>query len=239
MSRPMFIDTSGATTIRSTGTQTSRQGGKKFGKRMKRSKNAKQDKRIKKLEDIIYPSIEWKSRDVAAFSAGITNGGYQNYPMFQLAKGDTNSTREGDKVSLRHGTLNLSLTRGDTSNIIRVLIVVTPSATYAGLSDVLEYHSTAAHGDAVFSSPYQVKATNSEQTYKVIYDKVYQLDSTMSTLTDKIKLKFPKKGVNCEFVGDGSVAPNNYNVSLLMISDSTATPHPTASYVMRWKYIDL
>ena len=211
----------------------------KTAKQKALSKNKKQDKRIRKLENIVYPSIEWKSKDVNAFSANITNAGYQNYPMFQLAKGDTNSTREGDKVSLRYGTLHLSLTRGDTSNIVRVLVVATPSATYAGLSDVLEYHSFSANAEAVFSSPYQVKATNSEQTYKVLADRVYQLPSDKSTLTTKIKIKLPKKGRSCEFVGDGSVAPNNYNISLLMISDSTATPHPTASYSMRWKYIDL
>lgn len=205
----------------------------------RKSKNAKQDSRIAKLENIIYPSIEWKNKDVTAFAADVTNAGYQNYPMFQLALGNTNSTREGDKVSLRHGTLHLSLTRGDTSNIIRVLVVVTPSATYAGLSDVLEYHAYSANANGVFSSPYQVKATNSEQTYTVLADKVYQLPNDMSTITDKIKIKLPKTGKSCEFVGDSSVAPNNYNVSLLMISDSTASPHPKASYVMRWKYIDL
>jgi len=198
-----------------------------------------QNKRIKKLENIIYPSIEWKSRDVNAFAANITNAGYENYPMIQLAKGDSNSTREGDKVSLRHATLHLALTRGDTSNIVRVLVVATPSATHAGLSDVLEYHSTSSHGDMPFASPYQVKATNSEQTYKILADKVYQLKGDMSTLVTKIKLKLPKKGKNCEFVGDSSVSPNNYNISLLMISDSTATPHPTASYSFRVKYIDL
>lgn len=205
----------------------------------KLKKDNKQDRRIRKLENIVYPSIEWKNKDVSAFDASITNAGYQNYPMFQLAKGDTNSTREGDKVSLRRGTLHLSLTRGDTSNIIRVLVVVTPSATYAGLSDVLEYHSYSANADGVFSSPYQVKATNSEQTYTVLADRVYQLPNDKSTITAKIPIKMPKRGKSCEFVGDGSVAPNNYNISLLMISDSTATPHPKASYVMRWKYIDL
>jgi hypothetical protein len=218
-------------------------GGKKkklrLVKSLPASKDKAQDRRIKKLEDIVYPSIEWKNKDLTAFQANITNAGYQNYPMFQLAKGDTNSTREGDKVSLRRGTLHLSLTRGDTSNIVRVLIVATPSATYAGLSDVLEYHSFSANGEAVFSSPYQVKATNSEQTYKVLADRVYQLPNDKSTITAKIPIKIPKKGRSCEFVGDTSVAPNNYNISLLMISDSTATPHPTASYVMRWKYIDL
>ena len=199
----------------------------------------KQDRRIKKLENIVYPSIEWKNKDIKAVGTAISKDGYQNYPMFQLAKGDTNSTREGDKVSLRRGTLHLSLTRGDTSNIIRVLVVKTPSATYAGFSDVLEYHNFTTDSELVFSSPYQVKATNSEQTYTILADRTYQLKNDMSTVTDKIKLKLPKKGVNCEFVGDGSVMPNNYNISLLIISDSTGTPHPTASYVMRWKYIDL
>lgn len=206
---------------------------------MSKSKNSKQDRRIKKLENIVYPSIEWKSRDLTAFDADITNAGYQNYPMFQLAKGDTNSTREGDKVSLRRGTLHLALTRGDTSNIVRVLVVATPSATYAGFSDVLEYHAYSANANGVFISPYQVKATNSEQTYKILADRTYQLKGDMSTVTAKIPIKLPKKGKSCEFVGDGSVAPNGYNISLLMISDSTATPHPKASYVMRWKYIDL
>lgn len=205
----------------------------------RRSTNVKQNKRIKKLEDIVYPSIEWKSKDITAFSANVSNAGYANYPMFQLAKGDTNSTREGDKVSLRHGTLHLALTRGDTSNIIRVIVCATPSATPLGLADVLEYASVASHGDMPFSSPYQVKASNNEQTYKILADKTYQLKNDMSTVVDKIKLKFPKKGRSCEFVGDTSVSPNNYNVSLLMISDSTAAPHPTASYAMRWKYIDL
>jgi len=212
---------------------------KKVFRKLKFPKDTMQDRRIKKLENIVYPSIEWKNKDVNAFDASITNAGYQNYPMFQLAKGDTNSTREGDKVSLRRGTLHLSLTRGDTSNIIRVLVVVTPSATYAGLSDVLEYHSYSANADGVFSSPYQVKATNSEQTYTVLADRVFQLPNDKSTITAKIPIKMPKKGKSCEFVGDGSVAPNNYNISLLMISDSTATPHPKASYMMRWKYIDL
>jgi len=212
---------------------------KSFPKKSRVMINRRQNRRLAKLENLIYPSIEWKNKDITAFDVNIANDGYENYPMFQLAKGDTNSTREGDKVSLRRGTLHLSLTRGDTSNIVRVLIVATPSATHAGLSDVLEYHSYSANKDGVFSSPYQIKATNNEQTYTVLADRVYQLPNDKSTITAKIPIKLPKKGKSCEFVGDSSVSPNNYNLSLLMISDSTASPHPKASYVMRWKYIDL
>ena len=139
------------------------------------STNAKQNRRIKKLENIVYPSLEWKSKDITSFDVDVSNAGAQDYPMFKLAKGDTNSTREGDKVSLRRGTLHLALTRGDTSNIIRVLVVATPSATFAGLTDVLEYPNYSSAADGIFVSPYQVKASNSEQTYQVLADRIYQL----------------------------------------------------------------
>ena len=204
-----------------------------------RSKKTKLHEKVAKLEQLIYPGIDWKTKDTKAIAANIPNTPYQNYPMLAIGQGSGNNQRTGDKVSLRHGTLYLSLTRGDTSNIIRVLLVKTPSSTFAGLSDVLEYHDVSTDGDLVFSSPYQTIATNSEQTYQVLFDKVYQLKNDMSTVVDKIKLKLPKKGISCDFVGTSVVQPNNYNVSLLIISDSTAAPHPKASYVMRWKYIDL
>ena len=98
----------------------------------KKKKDAKQDKRISKLENIVYPSLDWKTKDTKAIQAGIQNTPYQNYPMFALSKGTDDNQRAGDKVSLRHATLHLSLTRGDTSNIVRVLVVRTPSSTFAG-----------------------------------------------------------------------------------------------------------
>lgn len=205
----------------------------------KKSTNAKQDRRIKKLENIVYPSLEWKSNDIAAAGVAVSNAGYANYPMVQLAQGDANNQREGDKVSLRYATLNLALTRADTSNIIRVLMVATPSATHAGLTDVLQYPNWTTASEGVLCSPYKVKATNSEQTYKILMDKTYQLSSDISTIVDKVKIKMPKKGRNCEFVGTNSVMPNNYNVSLLAISDSTGVSHPTIAYQFRFKYIDL
>lgn len=205
----------------------------------KKKKDSKQDKRIKKLENIIYPSLDWKTKDTRAADAAISTTPYTNYPMFALTKGTNDNERAGDKVSLRHATMHLTLTRGDSSNMVRVLVVKTPSSSHLTISDVLEYPDVATYGDTVFCSPLQVKAENSEKTYKVLYDKVYQIRNDQASIVDKIKFKIPKKGIECNFVGDSSVQPNNYTISLLMISDSTATPHPMASYVMRWKYIDL
>lgn len=208
-------------------------------RKAKRKKDTKQDRRIKKLEQIVYPSLDWKTKDTKGVAVNLSTTPYQNYPMFSLTKGTNDNEREGDKVSLRHATFHLSLTRGDTSNTVRIIVCRTPSSTHLGLEDVLEYHNFSTDGELVFSSPYQVKATNSEKTYKIMYDQVFYLKNDISTIVRKIKLKLPQKGVECNFVGDSSVAPNNYNISLLMISDSTASPHPQADYIMRWKYIDL
>jgi hypothetical protein len=207
--------------------------------RRKKTVNMKQDKRIKKLENIVYPSLEWKSKDTVASDQNVSNAGYANYPLFDIAQGDTNSTRDGDKVSLRYATLNLALTRNDSSNIVRVLVVATPSATHAGLTDVLQYPNWSTHSAGVLCSPYKVKATNMEQSYQIMMDKTYILSENVSTIIDKVKLKIPKKGKTLEFAADGSNTPQNFNVSLLAISDSTAAAHPKISYQFRYKYLDL
>ena len=203
------------------------------------STNQKQNRRIKKLENLVLDSIEWKSKDEVASGQNVSNAGYANYPMVAIAQGDTNSTRDGDSVSLRYATLNLALTRGDTSNIVRVMMVATPSATHAGLTDVLQYPNWSTHAEGTLCSPLKVKATNMEQSYSILMDKTYQLRGDISTIVDKVKIKFPKKGKKLEFGADGSNTPVNYLVSLLAISDSTASAHPTISYQFRYKYIDL
>ena len=205
----------------------------------KKSTNAKQNKRIKKLENIVYPSLEWKSKDEVATDKAVSNAGYANYPLIALAQGDGNDKRDGTKVSLRYATLHLALTRNDTSNVVRVLVVATPSATHAGLTDVLQYPNWSTHSTGVLCSPLKVRPTNMEQTYTRLMDKTYVLKNDISTITDKIKFKLPKKGKSLEFAADGSNVPVNYNISILAISDSTQSSHPTISYQFRYKYIDL
>jgi hypothetical protein len=213
-------------------------------KHKKKSIDKRQDRQIKKLKkdvERIKNAIEWKTKDVLTTAVSITTAGYANYPMFQIARGEGNDQRNGDSVSLRYGTLHITLKKStsDGSNMFRVLLVQTPSATPATLSDILEYGDYTTDGDLVFSSPYKVKSTNSEQTYKRFFDKVYEIPADKDKIVDKIKIKLPKKGKKLEFVGNGSVAPNNYNLSLLVISDSSVAPHPNVAYIMRWKYIDL
>jgi hypothetical protein len=215
-------------------------GGQKRRKQRKaKTVDGRQNQRIKKLEQLVIPAIERKSIDIKAYAQGISSSGYANQPMFQLAKGDDNNQRIGDKVTLMSHNVSMSLAAQDTTNSIRVLFIVTPSTTAMSIAQVLEYGDYTAHGDLVFSSPYKRKPPTSENTYKVLFDKVYHFKDNQRLLTDKYLLPVKKNGRQLSFNSDGSVMPENYQLQLLAISDSTAAGHPAISYVVRSKYIDL
>ena len=214
-------------------------GAKKRRSRRPKTTDGKQNKRIKKLESLVLPSIERKSRDITAFAAPISSSGYANQPMFQLEQGDANNQRIGDKVTLMKHQVSMTLASQDTTNTMRILFIVTPSTTALSIADVLEYGNYTAHGDGVFSSPYKRKAVSAENTYRVLFDKVYHFESDRRLITDKYDLVPKKNGKQVQFQSAGSVMPENYQLQLLAISDSTAAAHPTITYAVRSKYIDM
>ena len=216
---------------------------KKPQKRRKQKKakstNGRQNQRISMLEKLVYPAIERKSRDVFASSAPISSSGYANQPMFQLEEGDANNQRIGDKVTLMSHDVSMTLASQDTTNSIRIIWLVTPSTTALAVDDVLEYGNYTTDGNLVFSSPYQRKASGAENTFRVLFDKVYHLKADEALQTDKYQLIPKKSGKELSFQSAGSVMPENYQLQILAISDSTAIGHPVISYVCRSKYIDL
>jgi hypothetical protein len=215
-------------------------GGKKKSKlRKAKTVDGRQNQRIKKLEQTVYPALEKKSRDIVAVSAPISSSGYANQPMCQIEQGDGANQRSGDKVTLKAHEVSMTLSAQDTTNSIRVLWIVTPSTTALGIDDVLEYGNYTTRGDLVFSSPYLRKPATAENTYKVLFDKVYHFESDRRLMTDKYLLDVPKAGRQLNFNSVGSVMPENYQLQILAISDSTASAHPAISYVCRSKYIDL
>jgi hypothetical protein len=215
-------------------------GGKKKAKKVNLKGEAKQNSRLKKLEKIVLHAPEKKSRDINAFGVGISSSGYSNQPMVQLESGNGRNARVGDKVTLMSSNVSMTLASQDTTNSIRIIFIANPSTTALAMTDVLEYGNYTTHGDAVFSSPYRRRAPTAENTYKILFDKVYHFKDNQRLITDKYTLRgVPKGGKQLNFNSDGSVMPENYNVQLLAISDSTASPHPAISYTVRSKFIDL
>jgi hypothetical protein len=84
----------------------------------------------------------------------------------------------------------------------------------------------------------RVPAT-AENTYQILYDKVVNLNDDQASFEIDKRIKCGKYGKQVSFNSAGSVMPENYQLCLLAISDSTASAHPTISYVLRSKYTDL
>lgn len=215
-------------------------------KKPRKNKKAKKAKsKIGKLAQKVQainnrlPKIEMKAIDINSYSTAVSTTAGANHPMIQIAQGDTAGQRDGDSVVLRSSTLNLTCVKGDTSNIMRIILAATPSDTYLQLSDVLEYSNLTSHGMLPFSSPYKFQPTTAEKTYKILFDKVYNLTEDVDAIVDKVKLDYGKKGKRINFNSASSVAPENYNVSLMYISDSASAGHPAISYSFRTRFQDV
>ena len=203
-----------------------------------KSKLGKLQKQLNALNDKV-PKAEVKTVDINSFSTAVSSTAGANHPMVQIAQGNSAAQRDGDAIQLRSSTLNITLNKGDSSNIIRLIMAVTPSDSNLVLSDVLQYANLTSHGNLPFSSPLKTQPTTAEKTYEILFDKVYNLTEEVQTIVDRVKIDYGKKGKRLNFNATGSVAPENFNVSLMYISDSTASGHPTISYCFRSKFQDI
>ena len=215
----------------------------KKGRKNKKKKKAKTKfgqlkQEIQKIKDRI-PKLEMNVVDINQFSTAVSSTAGANHPMIQIAQGLTSAQRTGDQVCLRSSQLNMTIVRGDSTNILRIMLVATPSTTHLVLSDVLQYANLTSNGMLPFSSPLKTQPTTAEKTYEVLFDKVYNVGADVDTIVDRNLIQYGKQGKILNFNNASSVAPENFNVSLLYISDSSASGHPTISYNLRTKFQDM
>lgn len=213
---------------------------KDYKKKYKKLKGEKkQNERIKRIEKLVLPAIEVKSKDQVNSTWTVSSSGRANYPMFALAVGAEKNQRVGDKVTILSHQLNMTIAAADNTQALRLMFVVTPSTTALSISDVLEYSNYTTYGDLVFSSPYKRRASTAETSYNVLFDKVYHFEDSLRLITDRAILKCGKYGKEVQFNTSGSDQPENYQLIMLAISDSGSIPDPAVNIVVRTKYIDL
>ena len=142
--------------------------------RKARKKDARQDQRLKHLEQLVLPSIEYKTNDVTASQApvGDVSIPYVNQPMMQIAQGTGADERIGDKITVLSHNVTMKINSSDSTNVVRVIWVYTESTDTLAPSDILQYTSTADYG---LISPYKLKSTNNNIKYKILFDKIYKL----------------------------------------------------------------
>ena len=214
-------------------------------------KDKKQDGRIKKLESMVYKTIENKQVNYTDVGRSITTGSYNTGGFLSLSVGAEDGVNLGDparignSVTLMNQKFNFNFigSSTDTFNQMRLLIVESMDGNQAlSIGDVLQYSSYALYGDLVFCSPYTTK-TATNRKYKIHMDKSFILSglATKGGVPPAKVIKHTirwKQGKVLEYNGVGAVSPNNHRISLIVISDSASATHPSMSYAARATYKD-
>ena len=177
-------------------------------------------------------------------------------------------TRIGDKVTLKslqikgevRGAVGTTVA-AEASNRVRILLVRFPeydAGTSAATltSQVLQQYSTVSPSpfpsnlSTIYSS-YKNKVdtynTADLVKYEILYDKICLLNNYQKIeqasggqnwrVRFNIKKKF-KNGLVVHYGKGTSSEPEINNIVLIMISDSSGTPHPDTNFVSRFKYMD-
>lgn len=224
---------------------------KKFAK--KRSKDKKQDTRIKELESFVYKTIENKQVNYSNTNLNISSSSVVDNAFLLVKVGPDDGSAAGDTARIGNSItlmrqqyrmsfngLNPDTVLNDRWNQIRCIIAEPLDGNQSlVLSDLLQYSNYSLHGAGVFASPYTTK-TATNRRYKIHMDRTFELNATAKGATRIIKHDVKWKGGKVvEFAGPGTEqVPTNHNMSLLFISDSGSALHPQVSYSVRSTYKD-
>jgi len=220
------------------------------GKRFNKSKDKKQDKRIKSLEKFVFKTIENKQQNYRQ-DLSVSSSGTASFPFLSLRQGVEDGdaypgdARIGNSITLMSQRLDMNLI-GETATFNQIRIILAESVdgnTSLALSDILEYYSYTAHSDMVFVSPYTTK-TSTNKRYKIHMDRLVELhgtgDAGKSTAQIHKVIRYREGGSPGKIVNfnDNATSATNHKLQLFMISDSSAAGHPSAKYNMRSTYKD-
>ncbi len=219
-------------------------------RKYKRSKDKKQDTRIKSLEKFVYKTIENKQVNYRQ-DLSISSSGTYTYPFLSLAQGVedgdnySSNARIGNSVTLMSQRLDMNLI-GETGTFNQIRVILAESvdgSTDLALSDILEYSNYSLQGDMVFVSPYTTK-TSTNKRYKIHLDRLVEVhgtgDAGKATAQIHKVIKYRQGGSPGKVVNfnDNALQPTNHKLQLFTISDSTAVGHPSASYNVRSTFKD-
>ena len=222
-------------------------------KQAKKRIDAKQNSRIKQLEKLVLKTIENKQVNYHLVGQSINSSGYSAGSFLSTSVGAEDGANLGDPARIgntitlmnQRFNMNFQASSTDTYNQIRVLLVESLDGNEPiSMTDVLQYGSYALYGDLVFASPYTTK-TNTNRRYRVHMDKQFNLSAfaTRGGVPSKVikhNIKYGKSGKMVEYPQGGSTAsnPTNHRITLLVISSSVSTDHPSLSYSSRSTFKD-
>lgn len=167
-----------------------------------------------------------------------TNSWYQE-DLGQIARGDSDSDRDGDKITPRSIQMRLRLLFADAYNVVRVM-VLRCTDTVGGLSSTLPFSpgTIFQHNSTTEDALYSPFNHDYRSRFNVLYDRLFTLSTNRNDgLVNIVKrIKLSKK--NIEYNGSNTADGRN-RLILLVMSDSAAVSHPSVEGWVRLNYKDL
>lgn len=183
----------------------------------------------KKVRRVIRQTAEKKYLAYSASAVGVDSAGTAMLSLLDVPQGDLDSTRDGDQLFLRSIQLNFSISLGDTTNFVRVILFQW-FPTLTGLPPVA---SILLDTSRPWLSPY-----NHDQrfNFRIFHDKTYCLDTLNNEISRRMFLK-SKFRRHIQYVGGATAVAAN-RIFALFISDSGAAPHPALQYSGKTNFTD-
>lgn len=172
---------------------------------------------------------ETKHYDRNITSTSVTDLG-SIWDLQSMAQGDSDNDREGDSITAMSYQLRYSITAGDTTNLIRLIMFQWRDvANFPAASQILQSYGSSLG----VLSPYK---HDTKPLFKILVDKICSVDTDDPSVTGKIYIG---KGFfrKIQYNTPGGSTVNN-GIYFLAISDSGAVTHPDIEFVSRCRYKD-
>lgn len=185
----------------------------------------------RKVRKVLNKSSEKKYLNYVN-SSTVDNTGALILKLSEVSQGDTDTTRDGDQMTIRSLQFNMSFAIADTTNYVRVIFFQWLQNTQMGLptaSNILLDVVTAP-----WLSPY---SHDYRYNFRILGDHLIRLDSQVPLVYKKMFFKrFARRKV--QYVGASSTAYTN-GIFALVVSDSSAVPHPSVQWSGKLNFSDV
>jgi hypothetical protein len=148
-----------------------------------------------------------------------------------ISAGDTDTTRDGDRVSLKEWTFSWYITPGDSYNLVRCILFQYTSDTALGGPSVTNIIQT----DGSVVSPLSYKSIDYVKNIKILYDKVLFADTYHPVVVASPSVK--KRFFDHQVQFTGATTRTN-GLFALFVSDSSAATHPSVYYYSTVRFTD-
>lgn len=201
-----------------------------MGKYFRAKKTTKSEKPVttRTVKRLIGNGQEGKFKDTSGSLAVDTATAPIDLTDITVGTSDV-GTRVGDKLKYRNIDLRYSIAVGDTTNMVRVVIVQWKQVSTPTLAQIFQ-----SSGAAI--SPHSPFYHDNAPQIRVVYDRLHAISAYGPGLISLKKLIYKIPIKNLQFNSGGTSGSNK--LYLCLMSDSATASHPQMDYYARVNYTD-